>query len=329
MDWKTRLKLRARKTWAQMPLLQYILRQWQRLSPSSRALPGHIWQAILNFKNHGMRQAAALSYYAVFSMFPLILLLAVVISELVGPTVAQEQIAQGLILFLPEETETITLLQDNIEQALRQNSSFGLIALIGLIWSALGLFSNLTSSLDLIFQVPATRSIWVQRLLAFIMTIALISLVAMSFITSGMLRLVDALLLSNPSIWIRIGVLFLPFGLNLVIFVMLFRYVPAREVNWDAIWPAAILGSVFLELAKAAFAWYLANLANFQIVYGSIATVIVFMLWAYLTAGIFLISAEICSQINLWFIAHQNKPALSIVRQESYPRLASQVPPPF
>jgi membrane protein len=300
-----------------------------RLSPANRALPAHLLQAVNNFKDYGMRNAAALAYYGVFSLFPLTLLLAVGISTILGPTVAQEQITAALILFLPEETETINLIQDSIEQALQQSRPFGLLALLGLTWSALGLFSNLSSSLDRIFQVPASRSLWHQRFMAFLMTLALIALVIMSFITSGLLRLVDALLLSNPGIWIRIGTLFLPLGLNMVIFVLLFRYVPARFVNWDAVWPAAILGALVLELAKSGFAWYLTNLADFQFVYGGIATVIVLMLWSFLTACIFLFCAELCAQLNLWFSGPDDEPRPVInVLEPELSQLPREIPPP-
>ncbi|PJF23085.1 MAG: hypothetical protein CUN56_02685 [Phototrophicales bacterium] len=313
-----------------LPPVVITVQWWRKLPSASRALPWHLWTAIMNYKNYGMRQAAALSYYALFSVFPLTLLLAVSISKILGPTVAQEQIYQGLILFLPEETQTISLFQDSLQQAVRQGTSFGIVALIGLVWSALGLFSNLTSSLDQIFQVPTSRSMWKQRALAFMMTVALIILIGLSFITSGLLRLVDAFLLSNPSVWIRIGTFFLPFGLNMVIFVMLFRFVPSRHVNWDAIWPAAILGSIALEAAKTLFAWYLSNLADYQFVYGSIATVIILMLWAFLTASIFLISAEICSQLNLWMIDQSEKEnTVSVFVDPDLARLPAEIPPPM
>ena len=309
-------------------LLGFLLDQWMRLAPTLRTLIVHIWRAIMNFKNHGMRQAAALSYYAVFSVFPLTLLLAVIVSEILGPTVAVQQVADGLRLFLPNESDSIDLFLGSIEQALEQSRSFGLIALVGAIWSALGLFSNLTASLDIIFQVPSSRSMWQQRLLAFLMTSILIILVLTSFITSGVLMLIDALLLSNPSVWITISTYFLPFGLNVVIFVLLFRYVPSRHVNWDAVWPAAIFGGLGLELAKWLFALYLTNFPSFQIVYGGIATVIVLLLWAYLMMCIFLISAELCSQLNFW-LSYQNEPPLTrIFSDQKSPALPSEIPPP-
>jgi membrane protein len=288
----------------------------------------HLWQAIMNFKDRGTRQAAALSYYAVFSVFPLTLLLAVGIGSLLGPAVAKEQIYQGLVLFLPEESDTIHLFQDNLEQALEQSRPFGWIALVGLTWSALGLFSNLTSSLDLIFQAHTSRSLWRQRVLAFLMTLVLIVLVSISFVTSGLLQLVDAFLLSNPSTWITIGTIFLPLGLDLVIFLLMFRYVPSRNVSWDAIWPAAIIGAIGFELAKSIFSWYLGNLADFQFVYGSIATVIVLMLWAFVSSCIFLVAAEICAQLNLWLVNRSEAPRIRVFPERAISQLPAEIPPP-
>ena len=332
MDWKSKLQWYLPIELAMeflAPRFAYVKKQWMKLNPATRALPLHIWRAIINFKNHGLRQAAALSYYAVFSVFPLTLLLAVAISSILGPTVAEQQIVDAARLFLPEEEQTIELIQDSVAQSLEQGSSFGLIALVGLIWSALGLFSNLTTSLDIIFQVPSSRSMWRQRMLAFFMTFILIFLVAISFVTSGILRLIDALLLTNPSVWITIGTFFLPLGLNMVIFVLLFRYVPSRHVNWDAVWPAAIFGAIGLKSLETLFVWYLTNFGNYQIVYGSIGVAIVLLLWAFLTASVFLISAELCSQLNLWLTAQEESQRLQVFRGNNFLQLPAEIPPPI
>jgi membrane protein len=286
-------------------MIQFIKDWWHKQDHATRALPGYLQQAVGNFSRTGTRHAAALAYYAIFSVFPLTLLLAVGVSKLLGPAAAQTQVASALSIFLPGDTSAE--LQKNVSQALEQGASFTLVAIAGLVWSALGLFSNITSALDLIFAVPARRSLWRQRMTALIMTLMLVVLVTASFVTSGVFRLVTAVFLERPNVWITIGAVFLPLGLNIVIFVLLFRYVPSRHVHWDAVWPAAIFGGLGWELAKAGFQWYLANVANFQFIYGGIATAIVLLLWAYLIAAIFLISAELCAQLNDWFIMRDEK----------------------
>lgn len=263
-----------------------------------------LWTAFKNFSRYSSRQSAALAFYSLFSVFPLTLLLAVVIGGLLEPAVAQEQIANGLSFFLPPNT--VEYIQDVLSESSQQSGSFGFVAIVAIIWSSLGLFSNITASLDEIFHVPQGRSIWSLRFLAVLMSLTLIVLVIASFVTSGVLRLVSILLLDQPSLWVTIGILFLPFGLDVVIFAMLFRFVPARYVHWDAVLPAAMFGAVGWELAKAGFEYYLNNLGGFQFIYGGIATGIVLLFWANLIAAIFLFSAELCARLNEWIIKQES-----------------------
>ncbi|MBE0689479.1 MAG: YihY/virulence factor BrkB family protein [Anaerolineae bacterium] len=283
------------------PLTTSLVRWWAQQPDKTRSLPLYLRGVLQGFLRYGTRQAAALAYYAVFSIFPLSLLLAVIISRVLGPVVAQQQIQLGLSSFLPPSASSVfDLVETNVTTALAQSQSFGIIAIAGLTWSGLGLFTNITTSLDHIFRVPESRSIWRQRLIAVVMTLILIALVGASFVTSAAQRLLNALLLERPSVWLTIGIYFLPFALNMAIFALQFRYVPARTVKWDAVWPAAIVGAVGWELAKSSFGWYLNNVANYQFVYGSLATVIVLLFWAYLIAAIFLFSAELCARLNDW-----------------------------
>lgn len=288
---------------------------WSRRSAATRALPSYLGQAVGNYirSGSGSRQAAALSYYSIFSFFPLTLLIVVAFSNMLGPAVAQEQLIRGLELFLP--AATVDDFQEIVVGALKQSSSFGLVAFIALIWAATGLFTNITLSLDEIFQVPKSRSIWRQRLLAILMGVTLLLLIVASFITSGVLGLLSAFTPGFTNIWIRIGVFFLPLGLNVVIFALVFRYVPARDVHWDAIWPTAIFGAIGWELAREGFEWYLTNLANYSIIYGSIATGIVLLFWAWVISTIFLFSAQLCARLNEWMIENERRQVIMHARQ--------------
>lgn len=297
-----------------MHVIQAITRRiknwWAEHDLATRLLPLYIWRAVTNFSRYGASRAAALAYYTIFSIFPLTLLLVIAINNLLGAAAAQQQVTSALLLFVPQEGATDII--NTINQAIEQNRSFGLLAIAGLIWAGLGLFSNVTASLDLIFRVPTSRSLWRQRLVGLAMILMLAVLVTASFVTSGVLSLISALLVSRPSIWITIASVFLPLGVNMIIFVLLFRFVPARRVSWDAVWPAAIFGALGWELAKAGFAWYLRTLGNFQVIYGSIATVIVLLFWAYLLSSVFIFSAELCAQLNEWFTRLHEPDALRL-----------------
>lgn len=299
---------------------------WTRQSSSTRALPGYLSHAFANYWSYGSRQAAALSYYAIFSVFPLSLLTTILISQIVGPVFAEQQLTLALQPFLPpSSSDTLLLFQTNVQQAIEQGGSLTVIAILFLIWSGLGLFSNITAALDFIFHVPSSRSLWSQRLVAAMMAVALIVLLVTSFVTSAVMGLISALLFNPPNIWISIGTFFLPLGLDMMIFALLFRYVPARRVYWDAVWPAAIVGAVGWEIAKTGFSWFLNNVANYQFVYGAIATGIILLFWAYLIASIFLLSAEICAQLNEWLLdQHWQHEAQRFLEGKATPRLSSQ-----
>jgi membrane protein len=307
-------------------LRELMTRRWSELDPATRALPQYLWRAVVNFNTYGAPRAAALAYYAIFSIFPLSLLLAIAIGSILGDALAQQQIGAALPLFLPPGTEQLLL--ENIKpEALELGRSAGLLGITGLIWSGLGLFSNVTSSLDLIFRVSARRSIWRQRLVALAMAMILVLLVTASFVTSGVLGLFSAVIAVFPSFWLNAGAIFLPLGLNMVIFALLFHYVPARRVYWDAVWPAALFGGIGWELAKQAFSWYLSNFANFDLVYSTIATVIVLLLWAFLLASIFLFSAELCAQLNDWFLFQHEAEWAELEAEDAPPQLPPETPP--
>ena len=288
--------------------IELIRRWWSTRSPATRELPGVLRSAFHNFSRYSSRESAALAFYALFSMFPLTLMLAVLIGGLLEPEAAQEQVANGIRFFLPEDEATVAFVRDILGESLEQSRSFGFVAILAIIWSSLSLFSNLTASLDEIFDVPNGRNIWKLRIQAVGIGLVMVFLVIASFLTSGVLRLLSVLLLDQPSLWLLIGIRFLPFGLDVVIFCLMFRFVPARYVHWDAVLPAAIFGAIGWEVAKMAFALFLGTVAGFQFIYGGIATVIVFLFWANLIAAIFLFSAELCARLNEW-IERQGSPA--------------------
>jgi len=307
------------------PFRQQIVKRWSRLDAATRALPHYLWRAVVNFNSYGASRAAALAYYAIFSIFPLSLLFAIAIGTLLGDALVQQQIGAALPLFLPPGTEQLLL--ENIKpEALALGRSAGLLGIAGLLWSALGLFSNVSSSLDLIFRVSARRSIWRHRLVALAMALILVLLITASFVTSGVMGITSALIAVYPSFWITVGTIFLPLGLNMVIFALLFHYVPAKQVYWDAVWPAALFGAIGWELAKEAFRWYLTNFANFDLVYSTIATVMVLLLWAFLLASIFLFSAELCAQLNDWFLFQHEAEWEEVEAEEAPPQLPPEIP---
>lgn len=282
--------------------LRFYERWWILANAMTDGLLQHLWWAIDRFSKHGTRESAALSYYAIFSLFPLALLLIVGVGTVLGPAAAKNQIDGVLRIFLP--ASTANFLQDSLAQTLDQRGSYGLVAGISLVWSSLGFFSNLSSALSRTFRDQQGRqegyNTIISRLYGIAMMTALGVLLIASLATTIVFNLIDLVVFYQTRSWITTGALIVPLSLSVAIFAFLYRFVPRRRVRWDAIWVAAFLGGGAWETAKRVFTWYLDNMASYSLVYGSVATVIVMMLWVYLTGIIILLAAEICVALDDW-----------------------------
>ena len=271
---------------------------WNTANAMTDGLLQHLWWAIDRFSRHGTRESAALSYYAIFSLFPLLLLLIVGIGTVLGPAAARNQIDGVLRIFLP--ASTATFLQDSIAETLELRGSYSLVAGVTLLWSSLGFFSNLSSALNRTFRDTKGYNTWQSRLYGLGLMVALGVLLMASLATTLVFNLIDLLLFYRRASWISTGALIVPLSLSVAIFAFMYGVIPRRRVRWDAIWAAAFLGGGVWELAKRLFTWYLDNVASYSLVYGSVATVIVLMLWVYVSGIIILLFAEICVALDDW-----------------------------
>ena len=84
-----------------------------------------------------------------------------------------------------------------------------------------------------------------------------------------------------------------PWSINIFIFLMIYRFAPNCKTYWRYIWPGALVAAILLEVSKGLFLWYLDNVAIYNQVYGSVASVIVLLFWIYVSALILILGAEI------------------------------------
>jgi membrane protein len=283
-----------------------------RLDKMTDGLLGELFHAIYRFTKYGPHEAAALSYYALFSLFPLMLLTIILGVSLVGNS-ARAQVGEVLALFFPGDTALI--LEDGITLALEERGSVSLFAAITLVWSSSSLFGNLEAVLSRTFGVPTGRKIYERRLIGVFMISTFIIFLLASLITNLLFSFLNLLFLNQFNTWLRMASLFIPTAFNAAIFAMLYGFLPRRaRLRWDAILPSALLGGLAFELAKRVFVYYLSNLSTLNYIYGSVTAVVVFMLWAYYTFCLILIGAEICVALNEWL-----GPQLTSIREESQP----------
>ncbi|MEW5873451.1 MAG: YihY/virulence factor BrkB family protein [Chloroflexota bacterium] len=236
--------------------------------------------------------AAAIAYFALFSLFPLALLSVSIASFNLGLLMDQQLIVQKLEFIAPALGQ---LLGQNIDEIVRRRGPITSFAFVGLIWSASTIFYTLTQTLNEIWGNQYRRPVWKRRGLAILFVLALVgpALFLASFASS---------LIANLRTWLPDSIMIIPIGgsislivaflLDVALFMLLYILLPHGASGWREIFPGAIGAGLLWELAKKAFLLFVSTYISISnLVYGSVAAIIAFLAWAYLSGIIFLFGA--------------------------------------
>jgi YihY family inner membrane protein len=275
---------------------------WKQANDRTEGWPQILYRAALGFAEHeGFMSAAAIAYYAFLSLFPFSILLLAVARRLLQPAQAMTQYRAFLDHYLPGVT---AFLQINYAPLQGQLTLLRIVALLVLIWSGSGIFAVTGRLLDRAWHVKQKGRLWIRRrLLALpIAGIALI-LIAISLLMSTTWSLLNRLEFLNGIGWFtQIISLVIVLVLNTLFFSLVYWSLPSAELRWREMLPGAILASVLWEVAKSAFTVYLSRLPLFNVIYGSMATIAAFLIWAYLSGCIVLY----CGELNAEYTRRQH-----------------------
>lgn len=253
--------------------------------------------------------AASLSYFALFSLFPTLLVIASVIGALLGPsTEAYQTIKTAVERLLPPEVHDLvgtTIL------SLNENSvGAGLIGFGFLFWAASAVFSILLNSVNKIWrspdQVVESTSLFspiiffmTNKLFSFLMVLGTALLLLVSLLSNIVIKIILALITNfqETFAFLKIDELQLAKGLELsssflilgIAICILFKSLPAVYVAWKDVWLGALLTTgLFVGLQQLVSNSVISVGARF-LSYGAIGSVMILLLWIFLTCQIFLL----------------------------------------
>jgi membrane protein len=256
--------------------------------------------------------AAAIAYFALFSLFPITLLSISIASFSLGPSMDRQLIIQRLEFIAPALGQ---LLGQNIDEIIEARGPVTSVALVGLIWSASTVFYTLTHTLNEIWGVKQRRAVWKRRGLAIVFVLIFVgpTLFLASFAGSMIAHLRTSL--PDPIISMGGGVsLVLAIVLDVTLFMVLYMMLPHGASTWRAILPGALGAGFLWELAKKAFLSLVAiYISVSNMVYGSVAAMIAFLAWAYLSGLIFLFGAYL--SVAYFERKQQQKESVGEIRQ--------------
>ncbi len=251
----------------------------------------------------GAQAAAALSYYALFSLFPLAILLITALGFLIDPDAAQQLIGIALQRILPDAQGIQEFVFDSLSSIFASRGQVTLISLVALLWAASGVFTNLTFNVDLAWSENGRPNPFTARLMGLLMVVVVyVGLVALllSSATLGVLSMLPAALMRwlgfSGQIAQAWSVRAIPLAISLMIFFGLYKWVPRVRVPWSIALSGALFATLATQVLNLGFTWYLnSGLARYESLYGPLTTIIVLLLWFYLTVSILLVGAHFCA----------------------------------
>ena len=193
-----------------------------------------------------------------------------------------------------------SLPEEAIARAIDQGQAIGLISFVAFVWFATRLFGSLRTVLREIFDLRQSRGVIQGKLfdaeMVLVSCVLFILNIGFTIVYNlakakglAILGLEPANLGLAEEILARVAAWTFIF----ILFVLLYRYLPARRVPWRMAVTAAVFMAVCWELLKLGFTFYLTHVANYRSLYGGLATLVVVVIWLYYLSVTFVLAAEV------------------------------------
>lgn len=257
-------------------------------------------RSIKKFSNDDMAvYAAALSYQLLFSIFPFMIFLLALLGLLNITELFDWMLKQAQIILPERASELVTNIVEQLRSGARGALSFG--ALVGL-WSASSAVRMTMHALNVAYDVEEP-GVWKSFPLSILYTVLLAILV----IAAAALMLIGPRLAAWVAKLVGLGEVFttvwtwarIPVGVVLLVLIaaLIYYLFPNTGQPFRLITPGAVMAVTVWVMASLGFSWYVANFANYNAVYGSLAGAIVLLLYFFISAAILLLGAELNSEL--------------------------------
>jgi membrane protein len=255
------------------------------------------WRGFVELVNsNDLTHAASIAYYALLSLFPFLLL----IISLLGSVTADEGDRQAVLGFVfryfPTQLDFVTNQLDAFRMARLQLGVGGLLALV---WGSLGVFGAVTSAVNEAWGVEKQRSFLKHRLVSFLMLVAagavmMIALAIVSLVEVAERSRFGAIVSGIRGLYVLQSLGFQYLGTLLVIVAvgLIFYFIPNAKTRFRDVWVGAILTGALWRFAFDGFSWYLGRNTGMRMIHGSVAAILGFLLWIYVSSIILMYGVE-------------------------------------
>lgn len=270
------------------------------------AAPRPLWWVAVTVARHATvnfvedrctHMAAAISYFALFALFPLTVLAISAFGIVLRDADVQADVLAAIVGALPVEATSI---EDSLRSLANLGPTVTVISLIAAVWTVGTLAGVVNRSVNVVFDVDRPRPLLRAKLVdSSLLPLGGLLLLA-SFVLTGAWSVVQAgagdRFEGLEWLW-SAGAIAIPVLLTFVTFLFLFWLLPHQLVRLRHIWPGALVAALGVEVVKQGFAYYLSNVTNYDVIYGSLGGIIALLLFVYASANLLLFGAEIAAEV--------------------------------
>ena len=255
------------------------------------------WRGFVELVNsNDLTHSASIAYYALLSLFPFLLL----ILSLLGAVTADEHdrvaVLDFVFRYFPTQLDFVTNQLDAFRAARVQ---IGIGGLLALVWGSLGVFGAVTSAVNEAWGVEKQRSFLKHRLVSFLMLVAAGGVMMVALMIVSLVEVVErsrfgAIVTSIRGMYVvqTLGFQYLGTVLVIIAVGLVFYFIPNAKTRFRDVWVGAILTGALWRLAFDGFSWYIGRNTGMRMIHGSVAAILGFLLWIYVSSIILMYGVE-------------------------------------
>ena len=256
------------------------------------------WRATVEmYESEDFTFAASIGYYVLLSLFPILLIIISILGSVAATDANRLAVMRFALTYFPRQFDFIITQLDAFRQTpIRLGVGGGL----ALVWASLGVFNAISAAVNHAWGVEKKRNFWQHRLLSFMMLafaglLLMTALLLATAVQVAEARWFAAYNWNSPQLTMLRGmsVRYLTFLLPAFFFGLIYYFVPnVTGVLVKDVWLGAVITGLLWDGGLKGFSWFVRDTGRWTYIHGNIATVVVFLLWIYVSAIILLWGVE-------------------------------------
>lgn len=274
----------------------------ERLTHGVRGIGKFIWTLIASTTRHDIASLAGLiAFYALFSIFPLLLIVIYGVSILVPHGSILKLLSDALSPYYPDMQSARSFINVNLTNLSELGERVSVISVITLIWSATSGFIAVQQAMDVVFDIHVTqqRSFVTRRLVAFGMLVLLLFLAVLSAIGMAV-----RLHLHTKQVWFgewygmvhHLSKIIFPISLFATCFTF-YRFLPSKPTDTSFSLIGAFIATIGVDWARNLFVFYASRVSSYAALYGGISALMFLILWMYIASMIMVFGGEVAGNL--------------------------------